>query len=249
MEIEANLTANVFEEMGIYWAEIADKNQTERQIQFLKNQLKPDGYVLDLACGTGRHMIPLSQQEYSMLGLDISRNLLRIAKQRSRMVEVVLGDMRHLPFKDEAFAAAISMDTSFGYLPSESDDRFNLAEVQRVLEQRGVFVIDVFNREELALKYRKETHSSSWKEYPSFFLQQKRSISKKGDWLYDLWTIRDKANGQLAVFEHSVRLYGKGELQDLLERADFSVNKVYGGYEGEDFSSNSPRLILVADAK
>ena len=242
------MTANVFDEMGIYWAEIADKSQTEKQLQFLKRHLKPEGYVLDLACGTGRHSIPLSQQGYCMVGLDVSAKLLRIAKQRSRMVEVVLGDMRHLPFKAGAFAAAVSVDTSFGYLPSEADDRVSLDEVRRVLFQRGVFVIDVFNREELTLKYRNEKHPSKLKEYPSFFIQQKRTISRKGDWLCDLWTIREKASGRLAVFEHSVRLYEQGQLQGLLEKTGFSVKQVYGDYEGQEFSSVSLRLILVANA-
>ncbi len=124
---------NVFDEMGIYWAEIADKNQTEKQLQFLKNHLKPEGYVLDLACGTGRHSIPLSKEGYGMVGLDVSANLLKIAKQRDGQIELVRGDMRFLPFKPQAFAAAVSMDTSFGYLPSEQDDRVSLAEVRRVL--------------------------------------------------------------------------------------------------------------------
>ena len=242
------MTANVFDEMGFYWAEIADKNQTDMQIQFLKRHLKPDGYVLDLACGTGRHSIPLSQQGYGMVGLDVSAKLLRIAKQSSRVVEVVLGDMRHLPFKAGAFAAAVSVDTSFGYLPSEADDKVSLAEVRRVLFQRGVFVIDVFNREELTLKHVEKTHSSKWKEYPSFFLQQKRTVSQRGDWLCDLWTIRDKASGRLAVFEHLVRLYEQGQLQGLLQKAGFSVNQVFGDYEGQKFSSVSLRLILVATA-
>ena len=84
--------ANVFDEMGVYWAEIADKNQTEKQLQFLKTHLKPEGYVLDLACGTGRHSIPLSTEGYDMVGLDVSPKLLRIAKQRSTgNIAVVLG--------------------------------------------------------------------------------------------------------------------------------------------------------------
>lgn len=240
---------NVFDEMGVYWSEIADKNQTDRQIQFLKRHLKPDDYVLDVACGTGRHLIPLSKDRYGMVGLDVSAKLLRIAKQRSRVVEVVLGDMRHLPFKTGAFAAAVSVDTSFGYLPSEADDRVSLAEVRRVLFQQGAFVIDVFNREELTLKYREKNHSPKWKEYPSFFLQQKRTVSQRGNWLCDLWTIRDKASGRLAVFEHLVRLYEQGQLQGLLEEAGFAVEGVYGGYEGENFSPNSPRLILVVKTK
>ncbi len=235
--------------MGVYWAEMADKNQTERQIQFLKNHLEPDGYVLDLACGTGRHLIPLSQRGYAMVGLDVSANLLKIAKKRWREVQVVRGDMRFLPFKSQAFTTAISMDTSFGYLPSESDDRVSLAEVRRVLFQMGVFVIDVFNREELILKYKEKNHASDWKEYSSFFLKQKRTVNREGDWLFHSWTIRDKANGKLRSFEHSVRLYELDGLQGLLEKEGFSMNKVYGGYDGENFSPNSSRLIMVASAK
>jgi ubiquinone/menaquinone biosynthesis C-methylase UbiE len=242
------LTANVFDEMGDYWAEMADKNQTEKQLQFLKNHLTPEGYVLDLACGTGRHSIPLSRQGYVMVGLDVSANLLKIAKQRSKKIQLVRGDMRFLPFKPQAFGAVISMDTSFGYLP-EGDDLASLVEVRKVLFQRGIFAIDVFNREELIHKYADKNHSSNWKEFPSFYMQQKRSISQKGDLLCDLWTIRGKASGQLAVFEHLVRLYEQGQLRGLLEKAGFSANQVYGGYEGEDFSPDSPRLILVTYAK
>ena len=227
---------NVFDEMGVYWAEIADQSQTEKQLQFLKTHLTPDGYVLDLACGTGRHSIPLSQDGYNVVGLDVSAKLLKIAKQRWPTVQVVKGDVRFLPFKTQTFAAAVSMDTSFGYLPSETDDLVSLAEVRRILVERGFFVIDVFNREELSLKYAENNQPSKSKEYPSFFLQQKRTVSQNGDWLCDLWTIRDKASGRLAVFEHSVRLYGEGELQGLLEKAGFSVKQVFGGYEGENLA-------------
>jgi ubiquinone/menaquinone biosynthesis C-methylase UbiE len=240
--------ANVFDEMSNYWAEIADKNQIERQIQFLRNRLKADGYVLDLACGTGRHIIPLSQQGYGMVGLDVSRKLLKIAKQRFRKVEVVLGDMRYLPFKKESFAATVSMDTSFGYLPSEADDQASLVEVHRVLFERGVFVVDVFNREELSQEHKLKKGSFDWKEYPSFFLKQKRTVSTKGDWLCDSWTVRDKLRGQLRVFEHSVRLFGQERLLELLKKTCFFVEQVYGDYEEQDLSSFSKRLIFVAAA-
>ena len=126
------------------------------------------------------------------------------------------------PSKLAAFAAAVSVDTSFGYLPSEADDKVSLAEVQRVLSQEGLFVIDVFNREYLTLKYKGQNNSTKDKDYPSFFLQQKRTVSENGDWLCDLWTIRDKADGQVRFFEHKVRLYGRDKLWGLLEKAGFS---------------------------
>jgi hypothetical protein len=51
------------------------------------------------------------------------------------------------------------------------------------------------------------------------------------------------------VFEHSVQLYEFSTLQVLLEKAGFVVNRVYGDYEGQNFSPNSSRLILIAYSK
>jgi ubiquinone/menaquinone biosynthesis C-methylase UbiE len=232
--------------MGFYWAEIADKNQTLLQIKFLKSILKPTGYVLDLACGSGRHSIALNADGYMMAGLDVSRKLLKIAKQRSKDISVVLGDVRFLPFKNSTFVAVVSVDTSFGYLPSESDDKVSLSEVQRVLSKMGLFVIDVFNQEYLDLKYKVQNKSTKEKDYPSFFLLQKRTVSESGGWLCDSWTIRDKVDGQVKFFEHKVRLYQRNKLFCLLEDVGFRVNQVLGGYEGENFRADSSRLIFLA---
>ena len=62
--------------MNVCWAEIADQNQTEKQVKFIRNILKLQGIILDVACGTGRHAIPLSKEGYDVVGLDISPNLL-----------------------------------------------------------------------------------------------------------------------------------------------------------------------------
>ena len=264
---------NVFGEMGKYWAEIADQNQTDRQILFIKNTLKPEGFMLDFACGTGRHLIPLSKEGYSAVGLDISANLLRIAKSRWRNAQLVRADMRFLPFKPETFSAAVSMDTSFGYLPTEQDDLQSLKALHDALIKGGLLIVDVFNRERLILKYKssrlKELRWAflpvllkpnrlakwllfrffKWKEYPSFFLFQKREITANGERLNDLWVVCDKGDGEIRVFEHIARLYEFKRLEGLLENTGFTVNAVYGDYGGQSFSRNSSRLILVASAK
>ncbi|MCW4003463.1 MAG: class I SAM-dependent methyltransferase [Candidatus Bathyarchaeota archaeon] len=260
---------NVFDAMGIYWAEIADKNKPEQQIQFLKATLKTSGYVLDLACGTGRHAIPLTKDGYCVVGLDISRTLLSIAKKRYSQIQLVRGDMRFLPFTHEAFTAAISMDTSFGYLPTEQDGSQSLSELRQALNPRGVLIVDVFNREQLISKYSRKPRFKwallpfllklpnrwllcrffKWREYPSFWLLQKRTVSKGGECLSDLWVIYDKATSQLVIYEHSVRLYTLNQLQDLLAKSGFMVQQLYGGYKREAFGADSSRLILLATAK
>ncbi len=58
-----------------------------------------------------------------------------------------------------------------------------------------------------------------------------------------------KEMSKLVFFEHSVRLYKLDGLKSLLNKSGFAIKEVYGGYEGEKFSSNSPRLILLAKTK
>ncbi|HSQ48937.1 MAG TPA: class I SAM-dependent methyltransferase [Candidatus Deferrimicrobiaceae bacterium] len=241
--------ANIFDEMGSYWAEISGKSHTEQQIRFLKNQLKGRHYVLDLACGTGRHTILLRSEGYSIVGLDASVNLLRIGKQRNGGAMLVCGDMRFLPFNEATFSAAISMDTSVGYLPTEKEDVESLAETRRVLKRDGVFIVDVFNRLNLTSKYQDKVPSTKTIEYQSFHLQQKRQLSGDGKLLCDTWTIRGKTDGETRVFKHIVRLYDYEQLEGFLESTGFDVKRVFGNYEGQDFSAYSSRLIVVAAAR
>lgn len=262
-----NQTSNVFDKMGELWEEIADKNQTELQLAFLKNQLKLDGYILDIACGNGRHLRSLTSAGYYIIGLDTSFRLLRIAKHRNENVELVRGDMRFLPFKEANFEAVISMDTSFGYLPSKKDDLQSLNEINRVIRKTGFFILDVFNYEQLTSKYRHRGFLKrlkwvwlpvllrlrlkwflfkffKWREYPSFLLLQRRSISRDSGKLRDLWVIYAKPTSRLMTFVHEVRLYEYRPLVDMLTKAGFMVNCVFGGYKGEMFSDDSNRLII-----
>jgi aminopeptidase C len=113
--------------------------------------------------------------------------------------------------------------------------------------QDGVVVMDVFNREALMRKVHSE--KSGRLEYPSFLLLQKRRVSLNGKRLCDLWEVCDKTSGKKVTFEHVVRLYKVSKLQSLFTKAGFVVKSVYGGYEGENLSSNSLQLILIAVKK
>jgi SAM-dependent methyltransferase len=236
---------NVFDEMGKYWAEIADQNQTERQIKFLKGTVKADGLILDLACGTGRHLLELGKAGYDVVGLDISAKLLKIAKSRWHKAQLVKGDMRFLPFKPSVFSAAISMDQSFGYLSSEMDDLQSLKELKKTLRSDGVLIVDLFNLKHLVKKLQKN-NEFKWREYPSFFLVQTRNIDSSSGKLHDQWTVYDWVDGDIKVFEHITRLYTCGDMQSLLEKANFIIKEVYGDYEIQNWTEDSKRLIFLA---
>ncbi len=152
-------TAMVFDKISNYWAEIADANDTEKQLAFVKNNLGTAGLVLDLNCGSGRHAVPLYNAGYDMMGLDVSPRLLRIAKvkavEEGADLALVRADMRFLPFRHGVFAGIISLDSSLGYLPSADEDQRSINEVARTLAGTGIFLLDVFNGDCMQQRHNK----------------------------------------------------------------------------------------------
>jgi len=121
-------------------------------------------------------------------------------------------------------------------------------QAKRTLKKGGKLILDVYNREHLSGKYGGKPAEPKTLEYPSFVLIQKRTVSPSGSQLCDEWQIKTP-DGQTAVFEHTVRLYLRSNLERMLALAGFSLNEVFGGYEAQPFSANSSRLILVVSAR
>jgi SAM-dependent methyltransferase len=92
------------------------------------------GRLLDVGCGTGWHTIAFREHGWSVTGVDVSADMLRLARKRG--LDVVEADASALPFDDESFDAVVSLWThtdvdDFGAL---------LAEAVRVLRRGGPLV-------------------------------------------------------------------------------------------------------------
>jgi len=92
------------------------------------------GRLLDVGCGTGAHTAVFAEHGWSPVGVDISEDQLRLARERG--VEVVWADAADLPFEDASFDATVSIWTH----TDVEDFTLLLREVVRVLRLGGPFV-------------------------------------------------------------------------------------------------------------
>jgi ubiquinone/menaquinone biosynthesis C-methylase UbiE len=243
---ENQLYVNIFDEMGEDWETIVNTRDTQREANFIEHVLPKKGVTLDLCCGTGRHSIILRRKSWNMIGLDLSKNLLTIAKRnmKNEKIEVPLvrADMRCFPFRDQVFDVVICMFTSFGYLPTESEDIKSFKEIQRTLRKNGKFLLDVANKNHV-IKIFKE---KEWAEYGPFYMLEKRSLDLQQSKLISQWTIIRKDTKESRSLQHNVRLYSFQRLKQMLNMAELKVKEVYGGYYGKKFGSDSSRMIVSA---
>ena len=92
------------------------------------------GRLLDVGCGTGAHTAAFAARGWTVTGVDVSADMLRLGHERG--VDAVHADATALPFEDASFDAVVSVWTH-----TDIDD-FGAAvrEIARVLRAGGRFV-------------------------------------------------------------------------------------------------------------
>jgi ubiquinone/menaquinone biosynthesis C-methylase UbiE len=98
--------------------------------------LTPGARVADLGCGSGAFSHLLARKGYACVGLDISPKLVELGRRKYPDVELIEGDVEHLPFPD-ASLDGILLSAIVHHLPDPSRCA---AEVFRVLRPGGRFV-------------------------------------------------------------------------------------------------------------
>ena len=207
--------------------------------------LPPGSTILDLACGYGRHAIPLAEQGYRVTGLDLSAQFLELARSeaaaRGVAVRWVHGDMREIPFADE-FDAVVNMFTAFGYLESDDEDQRVLHQVAQALRPGGRFLIELIHRESLMRRFAPTGITRL--DDGTLFLEERR---------FDLLTSRNEVrvtmldpDGRRRAQHHSVRIYSLTELARMLAAAGLQVEAHYGGVDGSALTLDSRRLAILS---
>jgi SAM-dependent methyltransferase len=97
----------------------------------------PDGPVLDVACGTGRHTAYIVEAGHEVLGIDSNEAMLAKAKQKLPDVEFKVGDLANIPVDDAGYESVIC-GLAFSHLP---ELRPAVEELARVLKPGGTVAI------------------------------------------------------------------------------------------------------------
>jgi SAM-dependent methyltransferase len=110
--------------------------------RFAKRRVKD---VLDIACGTGPHLIRLADRGYRMSGLDLSRKNIEFLGERlaarGHTGELVVGDMTDFRL-ERPVDAAICMQDSQGHLLTNEQLVSHLRSVARAVRPGGLYVFD-----------------------------------------------------------------------------------------------------------
>jgi SAM-dependent methyltransferase len=218
---------------GASSAEMAWTDRTGPEVDRVAKILQPRGdeRVLDMACGSGRHSLELRRRGFSVVGADISPDLIKIARRDTETaeldVELVLADLRDLAFSDEFDLVLNLNDGAIGYLESDEENLKTFEVISRALKPGGRNLIQLPN----VLYAKERLPQRSWIPAEGMIelvehrwdkktrrMEGKMVAARFGEVLEDLQGI-----------EFSQRLYSIDELRDIYARVGMELLTVYHG--------------------
>jgi SAM-dependent methyltransferase len=232
--------------LRIYRPQLTEE-RTRVETDFIESTLAlgQGAAVMDLACGIGRHAIGMARRGYRVTGVDFSSRYLEIAAAEATRAEVTVAwvaeDMRALEY-DAGFDGAYSYFTSFGYFSDTENDDV-LARIARALRPGGRFLLDMMNRDWLLTHPQQRT----WNQRDDgALLMEEISLELLTSRVISRQMLIHPHGGIQATKEFNLRAYTCAELSAMMRRHELHVRQVWGGADRSEYSTESRRLILLA---
>ena len=195
--------------------------------------------VLDVACGIGRHSVPLARSGYRVVGMDLSPLFIERASAYAteagvdaRFIEGDLREVERLAEGDAPFDVIVNMFTSHGYYGKATDlDLFR--QLRRLAAPSAVLVVMTANRDWIVRNFQPEGIEEAG---PIRILERRRldleTSTIRNDWeFYE----NESSDGRLLFKQQmDLHVYSLHELREVVEQAGWRYVRGLGQAERTD---------------
>lgn len=217
--------------------------------EIIKNKDVKVQNILELACGTGNLTIPLTKKNYDIAGIDISDQMLSVAREKAEKqgVELVLlqQDIAELDFDVTNLDCVLCACDGYNYVTYDDELENSFKKSHELLKTGGIFIFDISSHYKLSTILGNNMHGENREDisylWQNYFDDEQNLIEMELAFF-----VKDE-NGKFDKFEevHHQRAYKQDEIIESLQIAGFNDIKVYGDFTFEAPKKDSERLFFV----
>jgi len=230
---------------------------TKEDIAFYKElAIKHGRKALELGVGTGRVAIELAKASVKVWGIDTSKFMLNVAKQKLRKeraqvrkrVVLKIGDMRKFRLH-ESFPFVYVASSTFEHCTTKEDQKSCLTSAYHTLRRKGILAFDIS-------QLKPDQPLTSW-------WIDRRALNQNEEVVRTIFSRRNSQTNIVSV-NLFIDLYRRGELtkryyeygealisskqdiENMLTNVGFKLNNVYGNFDKSAYHEKSEKAIFVA---
>lgn len=171
--------------------------------------------VIDVGCGPGRNLLPLAEQGYRAIGVDLSFEMLRAFREKSleakledRCVQIRANMVELDGLADRSADALLCLYSSMGMVRGRENRRKFMKHAARILRTDGHFIVHVHNR-------------GSWLRDPGGI--KKTVVDWVRSWHDKSWELGDRVYPYRGLPSMFLHIYSERELKADLKASGLRV--------------------------
>ncbi len=212
---------------------------------FKRNSLKPE-LVLDLACGTGTLTNILAKRGYDMIGIDMSCEMLNIAREKSCEdgldVLYLNQDMTEFELYGTVDAIVCTLD-GVNYLTEDGELEKTLALAHNYLNPDGIMIFDINTECKLRCILGNNTFVTEEKDV--FYVWQNEYDEKRKICYFNLDFFEKQGENYVRYKEEQAeRAYTVEEIQTIARKVGFTA-EFYNGFSFDEVKADSERCFVI----
>jgi SAM-dependent methyltransferase len=215
------------------------RSVTEDVEFYVEEALASGGPVVELAVGTGRIAVPIAEARIAVVGVDRSEQMLSVARRYAAergveaFVDLRLGDLRDPPVHGRVPLVIIPF-RSLLHMQTDEDRLAALRAVHRILRPDGRLVFDVFAPSDEDI----EATNGLW-------IEREPGIFERADWDETERTLTLSVRGGESASTMSLSWLSPPEWMELLERADFVLEALYGWFDRRPYEGGEDTVWIA----
>lgn len=217
--------------------------ESVRYIDLIKNvisifNLKVSS-ILDVGCGTGILANKLKNMNFAVSGIDISEDMIKVAKETTEGIEFAVSDMRNFNLNKTFDMITCAFD-AINYVTHDEDMQNTINNIYHHLNEGGVFVFDI----NTPYLYEDKHFGTIKREYEGIHFQQILEYNRTTEIGR---TVFDFGNNNLE--KHVQRAYSVEKMDKYLLNAGFEIAGRYKNFRMDPIEDRTYKVFYVARKK
>lgn len=242
-----------YKDFAFIYDELMNEVDYNGWVEYIEKIIEKEGTkvqnILELACGTGNLTIPLTKKNYDIAGIDISEEMLGVAREKAEKegVELVLlqQDIAELDFDITNLDCVLCACDGFNYITYDEDLESVFKKTYELLKENGLFIFDISSFYKLSSVLGNNMYGENREDvaymWQNYFDDEENLVEMELAFF-----VKDE-DGRFERFEevHQQRAYTEEEILDMLQSVGFKDIKVYSDFTFEAPKEDSERIFFV----